>query len=399
MPVPAFLILIVLLISAFVLYFRSATGTNASVRLEDNHDLTEGSAEKSDRQELYCRVQLIQQQTDESGSCIFSVHIRGKITAPEGFCSILAQVYITDVTQEASHPQVVLDAAGGTGTENSTPFVYGTELGKLPHRITELADWLTIGQINVNRLSFPRKGTRLLQFDVVLSSKQGGLEFARSRCNLDFENQQFGYIDLEENTRCAERLSVALAFAVSSADKKLYKCEIEVIKNRARQQLISENSSEKEKRNLEKSLKRTVRFFRRGGGVDACKICREIVEITPLSFRYDILELCLKVAAAKMIVSAEELALLKNLAKWLEADTEKFRSLSEKIIPANMHEAEDEEMVLGLTCDMDKDKVHRLLNKQYQKWNARVTNSDARIQAQADYMLKFIARARRKYVG
>jgi hypothetical protein len=47
---------------------------------------------------------------------------------------------------------------------------------------------------------------------------------------------------------------------------------------------------------------------------------------------------------------------------------------------------------------MSKDKTRKHLNKEYSKWNARVTNTDSEIQAQADDMLKFIAETRSEYV-
>jgi len=39
------------------------------------------------------------------------------------------------------------------------------------------------------------------------------------------------------------------------------------------------------------------------------------------------------------------------------------------------------------------------LNKEYAKWNARVTNTDPQVRTQADQMLGLIAEARSQYVG
>ncbi|GAI80926.1 unnamed protein product, partial [marine sediment metagenome] len=122
------------------------------------------------------------------------------------------------------------------------------------------------------------------------------------------------------------------------------------------------------------------------------------VEIAPLADRYDILDLCLRVAQADGVAAVEELALLKNLASWLEVDTNRFREMMGKILPAGMHEVKDVEVILGVTSDMSKDKTRKHLNKEYSKWNARVTNTDSEIQTQADDMLKFIAETRSEYV-
>ncbi len=94
-----------------------------------------------------------------------------------------------------------------------------------------------------------------------------------------------------------------------------------------------------------------------------------------------------------------DVAMLQDLAIWLEVDAEKFRVMMEMVLPFHMHEVRDAEAILGLTSDMSKEKTRRHLNKEYSKWNARVTNSDPQIQAQADQMLSLIADARRQYVG
>jgi predicted ArsR family transcriptional regulator len=46
---------------------------------------------------------------------------------------------------------------------------------------------------------------------------------------------------------------------------------------------------------------------------------------------------------------------------------------------------------------MGREKVRRHLNKEYSKWNSRVTNADPGIQSQADQMLKLIAETRSQY--
>ena len=79
------------------------------------------------------------------------------------------------------------------------------------------------------------------------------------------------------------------------------------------------------------------------------------------------MELCLYVARAKGFATAEELTLLKNFADWLEVDTDRFHSLTERIIPVSMHEVKDTEIVLGVTPDMSKEKTRQRLNREYAK--------------------------------
>jgi 23S rRNA U2552 (ribose-2'-O)-methylase RlmE/FtsJ len=105
------------------------------------------------------------------------------------------------------------------------------------------------------------------------------------------------------------------------------------------------------------------------------------------------------VAQSKGSVTAEELTFLKNMASWLEVDSDRFRIMMEKILPVDMHEVRDVETILGITSDMSKERVRKHLNKEYGKWNSRVTNADPDIQTQADQMLKLIAEARSQYTA
>ena len=215
---------------------------------------------------------------------------------------------------------------------------------------------------------------------------------------MTYVNPKFGYIDLQENIQRTKTLAVAIAFAVSAADNKLYNCEIELIKNWARNNIGVSEASEKAKRQIENALKITAQFFQSGYKIDTDKICREIVEIAPVTERYEILELCLQVAQAKGVATKEEMMMLQNLATRLEVDRDKFRTMMEKILPVTIHQVKDMEVILGVRADMGKEETCQHLNKEYRKWHARVTNSDPQVQAQADQMLKFISEARSTYV-
>jgi hypothetical protein len=73
--------------------------------------------------------------------------------------------------------------------------------------------------------------------------------------------------------------------------------------------------------------------------------------------------------------------------------------MMEKVLPVDMHEARDVETILGITSDMSKERVRKHLNKEYSKWNSRVTNADPDIQTQADQMLKLIAETKSQYTA
>ena len=78
---------------------------------------------------------------------------------------------------------------------------------------------------------------------------------------MTYENPEFGYIDIQENIQRTKILTVALAFAVSASDHKLYNCELDLIKNWARDN-IANSISNKAKFKLDKALNKTIVFFK-----------------------------------------------------------------------------------------------------------------------------------------
>ena len=345
-----------------------------------------------DMEHLNCRV-----KPTESGA--FAVEICGSIHASGDTHYTSVKISITDVTDGASKAAPVHSRVKQWQMQGSPAFCYSGDLGKLPHQDTMLTDWTTVAKLSLDWLTFPRKGKRSLLFSTSVLSRQSGEELACAECNFTYENMTLGYIDLQENISRTKALAVPLAFAVSAADHKLHRREIDLIKNWVKANIDLSGASDNQMCELEKALDKTVAFFRDGNQVNIFKICKDLVEIAPLAERYDILEFCLYVAQADGIAAAQELDALKGLASWLEVDADRFRAMMEKILPAGMHEVKDTEVILGVTSDMDKERSRQQLNKEYIKWHSRVTNSDPQIRAQADQMLMMIAEARSQYIG
>jgi tellurite resistance protein len=352
-----------------------------------------------DMEALNCCVELTTQEKENPVSDAFTVKICGSIHAPDDTHYTSLKISIMDITGEVSEAAPVHTRVKQWQMQSSPVFYYSADLGKLPHQDTVLSDWTAVAKLSVDWLTFPRKGKRNLQFHTSILSRESGEELACAKCNFTYENTSPGYIDLQENISRTKALAVPVAFAVSAADRKLHRREIDLIKNWVKSNIDFSQASEDVMCELEKALDKTVVFFRDGNKVNVYKICKELVEIAPLAQRYDILELCLYVAQADGVAAAEELAILKNLASWLEVDADRFRAMMEKILPVSMHEVKDTEVILGVTSGMDKEKSRRQLNKEYIKWHSRVTNSDPQIRAQADQMLMMIADARSQYIG
>ncbi len=351
---------------------------------------------------LNCRIVKTEFKEGDAVYDAFAVELCGAIHAPNDTCRVTLNISIRDVSDESAG-QPVLEGnpnVASQGDTNVPEFKYVAELGRLPNRVTRLEDWTAVARFRTDKPVFPRRGKRTLQFETSVLSADSGRELAEAKCNFVYDNAYPGYLDLRENAERTSVLTVALAFAVSAVDNRLYDCEIDLIKKWARENVLdnAEPRSDQSRAKLEKALKKTVAFFTEGNKLDTFGLCEELVEIAPLGRRCEVLELCLRVAKAKGSVTAEEIAMVKSLADLLEVDAARFRTMVEKIMPVEMHQVMDIDDILGITSDMSSEKTRKHLNKEYSKWNSRVTSTNPDIQSKADQMLKLIAEARGRYV-
>jgi hypothetical protein len=342
-----------------------------------------------DPEALNCRVQVT-----EVVAALFTVQICGLIRAPSDMHDAVVRISITDVTEGRAEARPVYSRFKQWQAPDSPAFCYQADLGRIPSADMNICDWMTVAELRVDWLTFPRRGKRNLHFSASILSGQTGQELACGTSWVAYENSEYGYVDLQENVEQVKTLAVALAFAVSAADNKLHDCEIELIKNWTRSNVDCAGASAEARGQLERALDKTVEFFREGNEVDVRGICSRIVGMVPVAVRYDILDLCLRVVQVKGIATAEEICLLKDLANWLDVDLGRFRGMMERILPVNMHQVKDLEFILGVNPDMSKSEALQCLNHEYRKWNSRVTNSDPEIRKQADSMLDLLAKAR-----
>jgi len=347
---------------------------------------------------LNCRVRLATEEHKDDRWDVFKVEICGPMPASQDSENVYIEIRTNDIT-EGTRALPIKSSLKQWQNDDSPAFVYTAELGKLTGSNSTIHDWTCVARIHADWMVLPRRGRRKLWFGASILSRQSGEELAEARCVSMYDNPRFGYLEFDENIQRARSLAVALAFAVGAADEEIYDSEVEIIKSWAKGNIDISQTSDAARQTLEKALNKTAAFFRAGQQIDIRKICCEIVEFVGVAERYDILELCMKVAGASGSASPAEVELLKDLAIWLEVDMNRFRTIMETVLPADMHQSQDVETILGVTSDMGRQEARELLNREFRKWNSRVTSSDPQVQAQADHMLKFIAEAREEYIA
>lgn len=346
-----------------------------------------------------CRTRIGRQADGDSWRSVMVIDICGTIQAPADGHEVELRVSVQDVTDSEAASVPVLNRPKQGPLNPSSHFLYQTDMGRLCRQTTVLEDWTAVGQISPEWFVLPRAGRRQIKYTVSVVSRQTGQQLAGCDCVGFYENTETGYLDVEDNIQRAKTLAVGLAFSVGAANGRLLDPEVNVIYAWVKTNFGSADASAGARLELERALQKTASFFRKGGTLELPQICAEIVEIAPLIGRIDILDLCLRVAAAKGQVATAELQLLKNLAEWLQIERARLRVMVEKVLPLEMHQGHDAEMILGVTTTMSKDEARVQLNREYAKWSSRVISTDPAIRRQADQMLKLLGEARIQYVS
>ena len=348
---------------------------------------------------LNCRLRIGREAQGDAWRTVLILDICGTIHAPSDGHNVGLRVSLGDVTDSESTPLSVLNRPKHGPLNGASYFLFESEMGRLCHRTMVLEDWTTVAQLYPDWFVLPRRGHRKLHCSVSIVSKETGDLLACAGCVAAYENLEVGYLDIEDNIQRAKTLAVGLAFSVGAANGQLLDPEVNVIYAWVTTNFASGDASAGAKLELERALQKTAAFFRRGGRLNTPEICAEVVEIAPLVGRLEILDLCLRVAAAKGQVTASEFIILKDLSAALQIDRNRLRAMVEKVLPVEMHQTHDAEMILGVTDAMSMEEARRQLNHEYAKWSSRVISTDPAIRRQADQMIRLIADARTQYVA
>ena len=383
-------ILISIMVLIWVCFGQSVTG------LRVFHIRRSRPSGPAGEERFRCEVQLSAEPTAEGLVDAFIVKVKGLVVVPSDMHDTDIQVLLADVTDGGGRASAVLETSGKWQMEDSPAFCYRAHNGKIPRRRLILSEWITVATIRTNCLKFPRSGVRKLQFITSLISRESGAELVCAADVIGYRNTQPGYVDAKENSDQTRVLCVQLAAAVWPADTQTDEAGPDIILQRIERQCSASQRGEDHAEGLglpEDVLREAAGFCRSGVEIDIESVCRDMTATSAITERYNVIELCLRVAGGGDSLGVGQIEVLTRIAELLDIDSEKFRSLAQKLLPIDEGQAEHVEFILGITSEMTIDQRRQLLNDEYRKWNARVTHQDAAIAAQADRMLTLIAEA------
>ena len=328
----------------------------------------------------------------------FVVEIRGSIPGSATPQLAGAEICIEDVTEGAAHVLPVLAQGQDPTGLNTRSFSCQTELGSLPPQGMHLEEWTVVARVHADWLALARSGRRSLLFHVHILAGPDKQTLTSTKSIIDYQNPNSGYIEIREHLRALRLGATALAFAAAEIDRPHTKTQFDIISQWVAHGLSLDRVSFWSRCKYWLALKAMAQAVA-GHNPGLQALCQHIVRTTPCAQRYDILTLCIQVMAARNSVSQRELTFIRQLGVWFQLDPERVRAMVEKVLPVAQCEELDVPSFLGITADMSTEQICTHLNREYAKWNARVTHPDPGIQIQAEQMLDLIARTRSQCTG
>ena len=343
------------------------------------------------REPFEIRVREANELFGETRLSVFVVGMRGSIVAPYDGYSATTELFVVDVTTGEKEP--IISAIEELQAEDSIALGFSTSQ-EIPYQMSVINEWMTLVQIPIDTLTFPRDGQRKIEFFVHV----GGTS-ASSKTTITYTCSEPGYLDARDNRKQFDARAVELAFSVSASDGDVDRAEAAVIKSWIQKRVALASGDEKEtvKGRLNRTITEAYETFHAGRAHDVRTICENLKKVSTTAERYEALELCLQVAKADGIAEQDELEMLEGLAEFLELDKEKFRSMKDKHLTVSMmkdSDVVDVDQLLGLRSDMSLAEKKRHLREEFKKWNQLSEHKDPEKRKQAKKMLDLIGQKR-----
>ncbi|MDA9913496.1 TerB family tellurite resistance protein [Methylophilaceae bacterium] len=278
--------------------------------------------------------------------------------------------------------------------------------------------WVPIQRIFPDFLVGAKKGKRKIRgiiraipdTEADLKSIYAGLQ-DRDRlytafASFDFEAKlnEVGYDELKENFFKIRSYCVQFAVLMAFSDGELDASEGNIIKKWIANQIDIETNEER-KTKLKVILNETLKKAyanAKAGKIEMEKLINEFKKITTEGNSLAMLEFLFEVIGADGKIDDAEMKTVNSIASKLGVSVDTVKSMTDKMFldidDHGMDQGESAENVLGITDDMSKEEIKKLLNKQFRQWNGRIQSlEDGEEKEKAQVMLNIIADTKKKY--
>lgn len=327
-----------------------------------------------------CRVLVFEEDTGSGCRDGLKIQIQGTLRAPHPHCDTDLLIQLTDATDKDTAAKPVLCRRPEWSSDGTPAHQYRFHHGPLPARTSVLKDWVTIAEIGVWELIFPRRGPAVLRIDVSVLEHTSGRPIASARCQISLLSEHFGYEEIQQQRITKQHAMHQIAASVwrltapNSAGKELLDRWLQERKLPA-VELTDPLSPEEAAAAIQEG-------------------CEQLAGSAEPAECSSVLEICVQIAACGTGISQSVVHLLERMAKQLEIPKNRWEALVQKYLTRQAEHIEDPMLLLGLNERMTESQILEKLTSEYRRWNARVTHPDPAVRRQADQMLNLIAQCR-----
>lgn len=336
------------------------------------------------------RVELLGKSIEGVDIDVFGVAMRGRITTPCDSCDTNVSVEIMDITEGLLEPLRIFCTQPTMRRSEGMEFFFQTHNGIIPGRDAILPQWRMVLELGCDVLRFPKRGQRLLQFVTRISQVGTGRELAVAKTTLNyFVAASEGYLDFEK--RIEKMLAGGYILAQQTAGDQ---------PNATQQKLIESWLNEclnHSAANITIDIRKIIPSESPQKAID--KACEILVQQADASFRFGLVELCIKIAAEDQPVSRSRQDWLKSLSGRIEVPQDRFQAIYQKYLPLDAQENPDPACILGIDPTLPNEEILKRLTEEYRKWNSRVNHPDAKVRQQADKMLSYLTEVRSRLLA
>ena len=344
-----------------------------------------------------------------------SLQVRGVVNESETAQNLAIVVSFFDITKKDDFDKPILSSVTDLREPNSMAMML-----KIPIDIAQpysgSIEWVSLHNIYPDFMIGQKKGKRKIKALIrVIPNNElsiNAINYGRhteglaicsgTEFDFNFTLKETGYEEARENYFKLRAAYVEFGILMAFADGNLDASEGNTIKDWIKYQIdvTAEDNKDELKTLLNKTLKDSFEAAK-SGELSLEKQLKKFKKITTDANSFGLIEFIMDVSGADGEMSSAELKVANSIAKALKISMDDLKSITDKTILNTNQEINSEgglENLLGITDDMTKPQIKKLLNDEFKKWNGRIQaleDGDEKDKAQS--MLNIIADARKKY--
>lgn len=358
------------------------------------------------------QLKFVDDKHEETGWLIKKIMFRGRLPNTRDM-NISFAISAFDVSDGEGKYRPVLSVVEAAQEEATICYYLSDDFGRVGEG-SAVTDWIQLGAIIPELIQPPYSGDREINIVVRMFNTNNPITIVAGSAIDDGEiilfetlpfNHHFtdkGYEEASKDREEAQSISLKIGVAVAMADGSLDDAEGEVLKSWIIKEIaaFSDSNQKRLKTTFNKALKEGFDQAKKGKLV-LSDLVERLAEIGDKKSKYDAVELCLDVMAADGVADAEEMSVIRNVAKSLDLDMDEIEKMREKVtlnLSTELTSEEGMESLVGIESSWTDEQKRKHLRTEFQKWSNRLNSlPEGEERQSAQNMLDNIATLRKKY--